>query len=88
MKKSVSSVNGAADAARDKAMRYHKKQQKREDGGGLEAGAPRVEGAVGALVRPAHLAYAQDVERGGVEGFHVEFLRTQRLNENSLAGSG
>ena len=45
--------------------------QERGQDGGREEGVRRrraVEGAVGALVGPAHLADAQDVEGGRVEG--------------------
>ncbi len=69
-------------------MSNHKEKKEGEEGGGGQPRPSRIEGTVGALVGAAHLADTQDVERGGVEGFHVEFFRPQRLDEDSLAGSG
>ena len=34
-----------------------------------------------------HLANTQNVEGGRVEGFYVEFLRSERLDDDSLTGS-
>ena len=44
--------------------------------------------AVRTLERAAHLADAEDVERGGVEGADEEPLGPQGLEEDGLAGPG
>ena len=47
-----------------------------------------VEGAVGTLVGPAHLAHAQRVQRRHVEGRHEEALRPEGLDDDGLPRSG
>ena len=48
----------------------------------------RVEGAVGALVGPAHLTDRQNVQRRRVKGPHEELLWSQGLYNHRLSGSG
>ena len=67
---------------------WHNHRQRGEDGGGGEGWGRAVEGAVGALVGAAHLADAEDVERGRVKSLHKELLRPQRLDDHRLPGSG
>ena len=44
-----------------------------------------VEWAVWTLIRAAHLAYAENIEGGAVEGPDLETLRTQRLNDHGMS---
>ena len=71
-------------------MGYHKKEHQAEgaEGRGRQGRPARVEGAVGTLVGAAHLADAEDVEGGGVEGLHEELLGSERLDEDSLSRAG
>ena len=71
-------------------MGYHKKEHQAEgaEGRGCQDRPARVEGAVGTLVGAAHLADAEDVEGGGVEGLHEELLGSERLDEDSLSRAG
>ena len=60
-----------------------------EQGGGQDQDrrGRRVEGAEGTLVGAAHLADAEDVQRGRVPGIHEEPLWSQRLHDDGLSGT-
>ena len=46
-----------------------------------------VVGAVGALVGATHLTDTEDVQRGRIEGLHIELLWPQRLYDDGLSST-